>query len=511
MQQRCHKHGAAISAQTTRLLASRVIHDPPISSKILQHSYTTTDHHIDVQIWSPNPSTPVLISQNAKLQFLSLVEVARIPLYLAAGPSYIVSTTNEATTRWLTKALLDYEESDIGVASRKPWWTYSGMQSDNGLLLKVETGNEEEHGIQNVVTEILFFAAAARSSPELPIPPASSPAFHAGDLNDGPNQNGKSVKVFALPICSNIIGLVNDSMKVSPPTSQDCPSARQAWSLPYTDDQARITRVAPQKRQSISTLFEDATQKRRKLKRRGGESISQTMAGIDRPPSQLGVGENQAPPQPRRNDLRRKSLSQASSVTPVYGPEPSRPPSRSGLLANGKRPSLHRIESVNILHNSPTLPDAHGSYEQQNRAAMTKVLMAAMRLHGIQQKKRPQSESQPPNQVTSHTTKTNIASEVEDEYKLVYHQTFKAAVFTFRKHLNAHLISQETMRDVVDRLLVMFCTDPMTGEHTPDGGGFPESEVRNGFPSSSLFDKPSSQARSSNIDNGWSTPTLKKR
>ena len=358
---------------------------------------------------------------------------------------------------------------------------------------------------------MLFFAAVAKSSPELPVPPASSPAFRAGDLNNALNQNGEPIKVFALPICSNAIAFVNDSTKICSPNSQDSPSARQACFLPYTDDQARITRLAPQKRQSISTLFEDATQKRRKQKRRGGESISQTMAGIDRLPSQHGMREKQDATQPQQNDLRRKSLSQASNVMPVYGPEASRPPSRSGLLANGKRSSLQRKESVNLLHNSPTLPDVNGSYEQQNKAAMTKVLMAAMRLHGIQPKKRPQSQSQPPNQVTSHTTKNNLANEVEDEYKLVYHQTFKAAMFTFRKHLNAYLISQETMRDVVDRLLVMFCTDPMTGEHAPNGVGFPESEVRNGFPSSSLFDEPSSQARSSNIANGWSTPTLKKR
>ena len=449
---------------------------------------------------------------NAKLQFLSLVELARIPLYFAAGPSCSVTTTNEATTRWLTKALLDYEESDLnGVASKQPWWTYPGMQSDNGVLLKVEAGNEEEHGIQNVVTEILFFAAVAETSPELPTPPASSPALLAGDSGDALNQNTKIIKVLALPIRSNVIGPVNESMRIGSPNSPDSPGARQACFLPYSDDQSQITRLATQKRQSISNLFEDASQKRKKLKRRGGESISQTMASIDRLPSQHGLREQQDAPQPQENDLRRKSLSQASNVTPNCGPEASRPPSHSGLLVNGKRSSLHRAESVNLLDNSSMLLDANGSYEQQNRTAMTKVLLAALRLHGIQQKKRPQSQLQPPNQVTLHTTEKRIANEVEDEYKLVYHQTFKAAMFTFRKHLNADLISQETMRDVVDRLLVMFCTDPMIAEHAPSDGRFLESQASNGFSSSSLFDKPSSQARSPNIHNGWSTPTLKKR
>ena len=385
------------------------------------------------------------------------------------------------------------------------------MQSDNGVLLKVETGNEEEPELQKVVTEILFFAAVAKSGSELLAPPASSPAFRVGDLNDALDQNEKTIKVFALPVCSNVIGLVNDSVKISSPNSQNTTSVQQACFLPYADDQARITELAPQKRQSISDLFEDATQKRRKLKGRGGESISQTMAGIDALPSQHAMREKQDASQPQQNDLRRKSLSHASSATPVHGPETSRPPSRLGQSANGKRSSLYRMESVDSLHNSPTLPDANGNYEQQNKAAMTKVLMAAMRLHGIQQKKRPQSQSQPPNQVTSHTTRNNMANEVEDEYKLVYHQTFKAAMFTFRKHFNAYLISQETMRDVVDRLLVMFCTDPMTGEHAPDGGALPASQAMNGVPSSSLFDKPSSQARSGYIDNGWSTSTLKKR
>ena len=448
-----------------------------------------------------------------KLHFLSLVEVARIPLYLAAGPCCDVSTTSQTTTRWLNANLLDYEEAELhGDVSRGPWWSHPGMQSENGILLSVVDGDEKKHGIWSAVTEMLLYAAVTYTGPAQPISPASSsPAPAVKDLKDAPDQSGKIIKVFALPLCSNVISLANEQLKTCPPTPTDPQSALQAYFLPYTHDSLEATQVASQKRQSISTLFEDATQKRRKLKGRGGESISQAMAGIDCLHSQQAPREKQEAPQLQQNDLRRKSLSRAPSMTAVAGPGHSRPTSRSEPRADGKRSSLHRVESIMSPRDSPTLIDADGSYAQQNKAALTKVVMAAMRLHGLQQKKRPQTKSEQPSQVTLHTTTGVIVNEVEDEYKLVYHQTFKAATFTFRKHLNAYLISQDTMRDIVDRLLTMFCTDPMMVEHATNHGGFPDPEFSDGLPSSSPFDKPSSQARSSHMTNGWNTPTVKKR
>ena len=467
------------------------------------------DHPVGIQIWAPNASTPNPLTQDANLHFLSLVEVAQIPLYLAAGPSCDVSTGNESTTRWLTEALLDCDESLLEEdASREPWWSHSGRQSEKGILLKVEIENEEERGMRNVITEILLYAAVTNSHTALPTPPASSsPAPPDEDVADSMDQ---VVKVYALPLCSNIIDRAKLSMETCPRTPIDLHGAENACFLPHMHDTTRVTQPAPQKRQSISTLFEDATKKRRKLKGRGGESISQAMAGIDRPPSQHGLPEKQEAPQPQQNDLRRKSLSRASSMPSVAAQEHPRPASRSGSLANGKRSSLHRVESVVSPCDSPTPLDADGSQAQQNKAALSKVIMAAMRLHGLKQKKRPTSKPQLPSQVTLDTETSAAAIEAEEEYKLVYHQTFRAATFTFRKHLNAKVIPQEVMRDAVDQLLMMFCTDPMTVDPVSDCGDLQVFEANNGLPSSSPFDKPSIQARSTNLANGWNTPTVKK-
>ena len=462
---------------------------------------------------APTSSTPIPLSPDAQLHFLSLVDVARIPLYLAAGPSCDVCTENEATTRWLTEAVLDCEESGFYEdASREPWWSHLGGQSENGILLRVDNKSDEERGTRNVITEVLLYAAVTKTNTALPTPPASSsPAPPDEDTADASDQDGKTVKVYALPLCSNITGRTKISMEMCSSIATEFQSAGQARFLPHAHDPDRVTQPVPQKRQSISSLFEDATKKRRKLKGRGGESISQAMAGIDRPPSQHGLPEKQETPQPQENDLRRKSLSRATSMTSIAGSEHSRPTSRAGPLANGKRSSLHRVESIISPCDSPTPLDADGSHAQQNKAALTKVVMAAMRLHGLQQKKRPASKSQLPTQITMPLETNSAANEAEDEYKVVYHQTLKAAMFTFRQYLNNQAIPQEAMRDVVDRLLTMFCNDPMVVNHVNDYGELQVFEANNELPSSSPFDKPSSQVQSSNFANGWNTPMVKKR
>ena len=362
-----------------------------------------------------------------------------------------------------------------------------------------------------MATEVLVYAAVTQNNTTPPTPPrSSSPAPPDEDTGNTLSKAEALVKVYALPLCSNIIGRAEAFMESWPPIPTDSPSAEQAWFLPHIHDPALVTQPPPQKRPSISMLFDDATKKRRKSRGRGGESISQAMAGIDRPASQHGIPENYDIPQLQQTDRRRKSLSRAPSMTPVTSSASSRPTSRSGALANGKRSSLHRVESAITPHDSPALSVADGSCAQENKAALTKVIMAGMRLHGLQQKKKPLNKLQGPSQVLLNPETHIVVNESEDEYKLVYHQTFRSATFIFRKHLNAHPVSQETMRDVVDRLLTIFCTDPMTVDVAPDGSEFQGLETNAGLPSSSPFDKPSSQARSSNFANGWNTPTVKK-
>lgn len=425
-----------------------------------------------------------------------------------------VSSENEATTRWLSEGLLCEENIDGHDTVSHPWWTYETGQSEFGILLSV--GYEEtEPRRRNNLTELLLYAAAKRDVVEPPTPLSSlSPAPPKEPCRTLLHGDHLDVKVYALPLCSTIFDYV-DKTRLAGPAQEDLKTPREAVFLPDDSDSSHLRQEAQQKRPSISSLFEDAKQKRRKLKGRGGESISKAMAEIDRPltndglPSDLDQGQSENTPMLQTRKAVKQSLSRSSSMTSVPNPELPRPASRSGALTNGKRSSLHRVESAISPRNSPILCDEVGDYTQRNKAALTKVVMAGMRLHGFQQKKRLGKSSameDRPNTATSIGDATPF--DTEDEFKLVYHQTFKAAMFAFRRHFNLEAISQGIMRDIVDRILGLFCSDPLVGSEMEEGGltAFGLSSQK----SAGAFDEPSI-GQSSVPSSVWSPHTVKKR
>ena len=383
------------------------------------------------------------------------------------------------------------------------------------MLLSVGYRDIGPRGERNL-TELLLYAAVKRNATELPTPlvtssPAPPDEFYGTSLHE----DQLDVKIYALPLCSTILDYVDKAAGLAAPIQEDLPTLREAIFLPENPDLSQLRQEPHQKRSSLSSLFEDAKQKRRKLKGRGGESISKAMAEIDRPttrhglPSSLDQEESETPPMLQARKAVKQSLSRSSSMMSVANPELPRPASRSGALAKGKRSSLHRVESAISPRNSPMLSDVEGDYAQRNKAALTKVVMAGMRLHGLQQKKRPGKSSameDRPNTATS--TGDTTPFDAEDEFKLVYHQTFKAAMFAFRRHFNVQAISQGIMRDIVDRILSLFCSDPLVGSEIEEGGltAFGMSSQK----SAGAFDEPSA-GQSSMPGSVWSPHTVKKK
>ena len=430
-----------------------------------------------------------------------------IPLYLAAGPSFEVYTDNAATVDWLTKTLLRHGDLKPHCDSfGEPWWSYPSRQSDHGVLLGIEsdvTGRD----VGSHVTEVLIYAAATEMAKRMPTPPASSsPAPFSEDIPKHHVVEEPEVKVYAVPLCSNIIRQAENISGMCSPPLEDNTLSHEARFLPHSLERHQGAHTGPQKRLKIASLFEDATQQRRMLKGRGGERISKAMSSIDRPPSQNGLpkvshGEEREIVPLQRSKEARGGLSRASSTTSLASSEYPRPASRSGALANGKRSSLHRVESAISPRDSPTLSDLDSSLCQQNKIALTRVIMAGMRLHGLQQKKKTfkAQENREP---------ATIAVEADDEYKVVYHQTLKAATFTFRKYLDNQVIPQEALRDVVDRLLAIFCTDPMKVDNFGENDMQAFGGSQQGHNSS--FDKPSTGVLPFAANNASSTPCVKK-
>jgi hypothetical protein len=105
--------------------------------------------------------------------------------------------------------------------------------------------------------------------------------------------------------------------------------------------------------------------------------------------------------------------------------------------------------------------------ETRNKEALSRVVMAAMRMHGLQQRKKTRSRmgSMAPGVETEQLSAEAAAEEAakDEDYKLIYHQTYKGAALALRKHIATKpLHSQpDQLRDVVEKLLAIFCTDPL--------------------------------------------------
>ena len=357
-------------------------------------------------------------------------------------------------------------------------------------------------------TELLVYAAAKyrRDLPPVPVSCPPGPAQSPTEIHDV-DQPG--LQVYALPLSSRIIQDIEEAGKIDSPKLEDNLCVREARFFPSGLNHSPQNQAVPQKRQKLSDLFEDATQQRRKLKGRGGESISKAMADIDRLPPRTGLSleaqsERIEIPPVQRKTTARSTLSRTPTSPSVAGSENARPVSRSGHLANGKRSSLHRVESAISPRDSPTISDVDNTYSQQNKAALVRMVMASMRLHGLQQKKissKDQETSQHPITSQSHT---------EDEYKLVYHQTLKAVMFTFRRQIDDQVIAQEIMRDTVDKFLDIFCTDPLATNGLNDVSLQPFGGTGNPEPIE-VFDKPSTGGIPELSANSWTNPSITKQ
>ncbi|EDU46875.1 conserved hypothetical protein [Pyrenophora tritici-repentis Pt-1C-BFP] len=360
-------------------------------------------------------SSPAL--PTTALHFLCTVDTAKIPLYLAAGPSLDVWTTEEATQAWFESILLAKPSfSDAQDHSTKDWWHLTQSQSPIGVLVQVE--NVEHSNQKPIVTELLFYGTiAASATAGLPTPPSSSPFVD--------NAQGKQLpelRVHALPLSSH---LLHES-------SHSVPADADAQFLPPLLE-SHATLKSPKKQRDI---FEEATIANKKARGRGGRAVSAAAARgnesqqpYNHRKSSLSIDFKTAPhpdsgPPSAHGTLSRSTsrpLSRSPSVT-----SDARPLSRKGLPEpQNRRSNLSQVATV------PTQPE-EPTTESRNKDALVKVVMAAMRMHGLQQRKQNKSRRASVaagDEGNQQLDEQNAAEEAakDEEYKLIYHQTYKGA------------------------------------------------------------------------------------
>jgi hypothetical protein len=362
------------------------------------------------------------------LRFLSIVDTARIPLYLAAGPSLDVWTTLEHTQEWFHSIIAEKTatSSDSSNTSSKQWWNLARSQSPTGILVQVE--NDAPPGTHPRITEILFYGTVL-PTPQglLPTPPSSISSSPKTDDDQIPE-----LRIYALPLSSDLLPHSQLSETPTQPISPNTtPTKINSQFLSSRLSPAAKCTQSPKRKRDV---FEEAAQARKMARRKGGESVAAAAAKIESTSSlhrkSLSI-DIKGLPSP---GLKRPSTAGSYAGAPSQPQSPNvshdvRPLSRKGLDGPGKRSSLSRVESVPLAPEEPTI-------ESRNKEALSRVVMAAMRMYGLQQRKKTNRSRRPsvaPGRVMDVSDKA-IEDEVsaedaakDEEFKLIYHQTFKGA------------------------------------------------------------------------------------
>ncbi|KAL8999159.1 MAG: hypothetical protein Q9169_001938 [Polycauliona sp. 2 TL-2023] len=428
-----------------------------------------------------HPGVPLpFLGQDASLRYLAVVETANVPLYLVAGPSLDVWTNDEKTEQWLHQCLFDgliHEHAE----DQNSWWDRIGGQSHSSILLGVRGGHNAGTGPAPTITEILLYAAASSKSPKTQAPP-TPPASSSPDYETQGNGASLGIRIHALPLSSKIYNTLGQ-----PPSIPQVNSSTNCQGFYYLPSPPEVrpdhSDEPTAKRPKIETLFDEATQIRRLHKKSGGEGIAKAMAAMDARMAMPSSSTLAEPPQNPKSKPTRTPFSRASTTgcinppsrnhSSTSRPNSSHPPS----LPKTERSSLSRAPSVfspaidESRNSEIPEPSTNNEIENQNKASLSRVIMAGMRIYGLQQQHQRRKSVGYAFDTQSQASSSMTAGGGDDEYKAIYHQTFKSTTFAFRNQWKVGVLSQESMRSVVDVFLSRFCEMPsITNGNGEDDG-----------------------------------------
>jgi Sld7 C-terminal domain len=345
------------------------------------------------------------------------VEVSQVPLYLSSGPSYLVWTESESTSTWFSNQLCS-EPVDLSSPSKQPGpWSKTSYQSYTGILAEVP---QVFGAASPAISEILFYG-------------------RLGKTND--QEKNIQLQVYALPLSSNRLHVLTGAL--TPPLSPTTQlNDRTGQFIVVEDDQSFSSFPRPEEPRVLD-IWDSASDLRRKAKGRGGAGIAAAAAG-----QQINILVGQKKPKPKGPS----SKNETKENNPGFDARPgTNSQLHSPFLSNhqrvrtiGRSPSLkfeggqhdQKASTEHIINPSPLSrvtsfsaqeDNAVSTLEQQNKTTISRLVMAGMRLYGLQPKKKTES-SQESLRITEIVTGTSTQ---DDEFKSIYHQTYKGVAFAF--------------------------------------------------------------------------------
>ncbi len=288
------------------------------------------------------------------------------------------------------------------------------------------------------ITEILFYASvlSAKSGAEgFPTPPSSSPSgLHTSTPHTENTTTRKTeLRIHALPLSSDL--LYHSSL--TPIHTNDEPLKEdEARFLPPQFPSPPVSEPSPLKKSArVATLFDDATERRKKARRKGGDMVAKTVAtvegseqAIDVPSSKkISVGQEFADAGSQQKQSH--TTHEMSSLISTSEQDPATSKTQKRLPTEQRKSTLSRVASN--TSSQPKPPNSKDpSIEARNKGLLSRIIMAGMRIYGLQQRKR----------VIKPTTQTEHPTDPEsDEYKLIYHQTFKGSYFALVSLFSSYL------------------------------------------------------------------------
>ena len=355
------------------------------------------------------------IPTTSKLSFLSFVDCSQIPLYIICGPSYEVI----GSRCWIQDRILD-SLPEKGIQDD------SHAESETGALLQVVEDGTSKRDDDDMpdVTELLMYARVEDEADKT----SGSP-----DTAEIESQiSHRRVRFYALPLSSNLVYSADRySTPPTPPPESHCSEISGTFLQ-------QIDINSFKKRKRLNSLFDEATKPRKRPKRQDSHDLARLIPS--RPGSPL-LGHEGGSTRPQR----RPSSSTHSRAHSVGSLHEEKILDRGHTLVRA-RSSLSRVASISVLSRPSsrgtdihTPDDKASNIDNKNKKTLSLLIMAGMRMRGMSQRKQ----------------ESKLVAD-DSEYKLMYHNTFKAASFALRDRMKEDL-EADSMRDVVDVLLDLFC------------------------------------------------------
>lgn len=377
----------------------------------------------------------------------------------------------------------------------------SALQCPIGVLASVKASRN--------VTDILIYGVLSPRTTTANRAQTPPTGLRPGETEEAEGQDapaGRELRLYGIPLNSE--NITNAQTLTTPPASPPSEGSLKkdepcATFLPNT-------RPLSPKRKRVNTLFEAATQHHRRVRRKGGEAVSQMMAGgnprtetpglpgrgIKKEASDLNLHDikdfkthgnrdtGSPDPQSLRTRERGRSISfgvngRHSATTPL-GATTSRDPSPGNDSIKSHHLSLQdRSKKLrpSLLDSFPTrstttppppitpslapeIAAPAGSPSKiiaENKDLLTRTILTCMRLYGYRRNTKQQRRSSSPHSRSSSfsgaeamantAAAATSSADDDDKYKAMYHATYRASTFALRRYLNAPPPPESTPSD----------------------------------------------------------------